>query len=160
MRDEDLQEMRHLPLFEGVGAAYVESLLRSAFVQRFPAHVELVHEGDPADFLYVIVQGQVEIYAGYRDRETTISVLGPGNSFIIAAVLLDRVYLKSARGLTPTRILMLPADAVRDGFAEDAHFARALRSIWRCLSRRGQGTEEPEIALQPRAAGQLADHGG
>jgi CRP/FNR family transcriptional activator FtrB len=126
MRDDDLQEMRQLRLFEGVGAAYVEALLRSAFVQRFPTHVELVHEGDPADFLYVIVQGQVEIYASYRDRETTISVLGPGNSFIIAAVLLDRVYLKSARGLTPTRILMLPAEAVRESFAQDAHFARAL----------------------------------
>ncbi len=77
MREDDLQDMRQLSLFEGVGQAYVDSLLRNAFVQRFPAHVELVHEGDPADFLYVIVQGQVEIYAGYRDRETTISVLGP-----------------------------------------------------------------------------------
>jgi CRP/FNR family transcriptional activator FtrB len=126
MRDDDLAEMRRLPLFDGVDPRFVESLLRSAFVQRFPAHVELVHEGDPADFLYVIIQGQVEIYGSYRDRETTIAVLEPGNSFIIAAVLLDRVYLKSARGLTTTRILMLPAEAVREGFAAHAPFARAL----------------------------------
>ena len=55
-----------------------------------------------------------------------VSVLGAGNSFIVAAVVLDRVYLKSARALTPARILMIPAEAVRRYFGEDAAFARAL----------------------------------
>jgi CRP/FNR family transcriptional regulator, transcriptional activator FtrB len=126
MRKEDIAEMRGLPLFSGVDPAHVEAMLRASFLQRFPAHVELAREGDPADFLHVIVDGQIEMYSAYRDRETTISVIGPGHSFIVAAVILDRIYLKSARALLPSRVLLIPAEAVRRCFAEDAAFARAL----------------------------------
>ncbi len=126
MRREDIDEMRGLPLFAGVAAAHVEDMLRASFLQRFPAHVELAREGEPADFLHVIVDGQIEMYSAYRDRETTISVIGPGHSFIVAAVILDRIYLKSARALLPSRVLLIPAEAVRRYFSEDAAFARAL----------------------------------
>ncbi|MFN3481866.1 cyclic nucleotide-binding domain-containing protein [Rhabdaerophilum calidifontis] len=126
MRAEELAEMGRLPLFVDVTEAHVAAMLRGAFLQRFPAHVELVREGEPADFLHVIVDGQVEVFAAYRDRETTVSVLGTGHSFIVAAVLLDRVYLKSARTLSPARILLVPAETVRAYFAIDATFARAL----------------------------------
>ncbi|AOG06412.1 cyclic nucleotide-binding domain-containing protein [Bosea sp. RAC05] len=126
MRHDEIEEMRTLPLFVGVASTHVESMLRASFLQRFPAHVELAREGDPADFLHVIIDGQIEMYSAYRDRETTISVIGPGHSFIVAAVILDRVYLKSARALLPSRVLLIPAEAVRRSFGEDAAFSRAL----------------------------------
>lgn len=126
MRPEEIEEMRRLPLFDGVDTKLADSLLRGSFLQRFPAYVELAREGDPADFLHVVVDGQVEVYSAYRERETTVSVLGPGHSFIVAAVILDRIYLKSARSLTSARVLLLPAAAVRQVFAADAAFARAL----------------------------------
>lgn len=126
MRSEDMEEVRRLPLFSGVVEGHTEAMLRASFLQRFPAHVELVREGDPADFLHVVVDGQVEVFSAYRDRETTVSVLGPGHSFIVAAVILDRIYLKSARALVPSRLLLVPAELVRRYFAEDAAFARAL----------------------------------
>ena len=126
MRPDDLQQMRTLRLFDGMAESHVESLLRVSFLQRFPAHVELVREGEPADFLHMIIDGQVEVYSSHHQRETTVSILGPGQSFIVAAVLLDRVYLKSARALSPSRILLIPADAVREHFEKDVHFARSL----------------------------------
>lgn len=126
MRRDEIAEMRELPLFMDVDAAHVEAMLVIAFLQRFPAHVELVREGEPADFLHVVVDGQVEVYSAYRERETTVSVLGPGHSFIVAAVILDRVYLKSVRSLTSARVLMIPAEAVRRYFANDPAFSRAL----------------------------------
>ena len=126
MRDEEIEEVRQLPLFAGVDPMRTEAMLRASFLQRFPAHVELVREGDQADFLHVVVDGQVEVFSAYRDRETTVSVIGAGSSFIVAAVVLDRVYLKSARSLTTSRVLLIPAEAVRRFFAEDPAFARAL----------------------------------
>ena len=126
MRAEEIEEMRRLSLFADVDAAHTEALLRVSFLQRFPAYVELAREGEPADFLHVVVDGQVEVFSAYRDRETTVAVLGPGHSFIVAAVILDRVYLKSARSLAPARVLLIPAAAVRQVFAADAAFARAL----------------------------------
>ena len=126
MRTAEIQEMRHLPLFAGVDPARTDAILQVSFLQRFPAAVELVGEGDPADFLHIVVDGRVEVFSAYRDRETTVSVLGPGHSFIVAAVILDRVYLKSARTLSPARVLLIPAAAVRRTFAVDGAFARAL----------------------------------
>lgn len=126
MRTDDLDEMKRLPLFSGVNPALVEGMLKSAYLQRFPAHVELAREGDPADFLHVIVDGHIEVYSAYRERETTVAVLGPGHSFIVAAVILDRVYLKSARALTPAKVLLIPAEAVREAFARDGAFARSM----------------------------------
>lgn len=126
MRQDEIEEMRCLPLFAGVRAEHVEAMLNASFLQRFPAHAELAREGDLADFLHVIINGQIELYSAYRDRETTISVIGPGGSFVVAAVILDRIYLKSARALLPSRVLLISAEAVRRCFSEDATFARTL----------------------------------
>lgn len=126
MRAEDLATARELRLFERMDQRHAEAMLKVAFLQRFPAHVDLVKEGEPPDFLHVVVEGQVELFSAYRDRETTVAVIGPGHSFITAAVMLDRVYLKSARTLAPSRILLVPADAVRQCFSQDAAFARAI----------------------------------
>ena len=126
MRQDDIQAMRGQRIFCGVDPAHVDSMLAASFLQRFPPGVDLVREGETADFLHVVVDGQVEIFSAYRDRETTVAVVGPGNCFITAAVVLDRVYLKSARSLTSCRVLLLPADAVRRTFCADGAFARAL----------------------------------
>jgi CRP/FNR family transcriptional activator FtrB len=136
MRIKDLEETRSMPLFSGVAVERVESMLKASFLQRFPACVELIREGEPADFLHIVVDGQVELFSCYRERETTVAVLGPGKSFIAAAVLLDRIYLKSARALAPSRILMVPADAVRCQFQEDGAFARSM-AIELALAYRG-----------------------
>ncbi|MGE0768517.1 MAG: cyclic nucleotide-binding domain-containing protein [Hyphomicrobiaceae bacterium] len=126
MRVAEIEQMRNQRIFQGVELARVDEILRTSFLQRFPAGVDLVREGETADFLHVVVEGRVEVFSAYRDRETTVSVLGPGQCFIMAAVVLDRIYLKSARSLTSARILLLPADAVRRTFAEDAAFARSI----------------------------------
>lgn len=126
MRTQDIEAVREQRIFSGVDPNCVDDMLHASFLQRFPPHVELVSEGEPADFLYVVIEGQVEVFARYCDRETTISVLGPGSCFITAAVVLDRVYLKSVRSLTNARTLLIPAAAIRRCFAQDAAFARAL----------------------------------
>lgn len=126
MRVDEIEQMRRLRIFADVEPRHVDAMLRVSFLQRFPAGLVLVREGDTADFLHVVVDGKVELFSAYRDRETTISVVGAEYCFITAAVVLDRIYLKSARSLTPARVLLIPADAVRRCFWEDAAFARCL----------------------------------
>lgn len=126
MRSDDIDLVRTLPLLQSMAAENLATLLRGAFLQRFPVHVELIREGEPADFLHVIVDGQVELYARYRGRETTITVINSPACFILAAVMLDRPYLKSARVLSPSRILLIPVENVRSMFAIDTNFAHAI----------------------------------
>jgi CRP/FNR family transcriptional activator FtrB len=128
MRAQDSDLIRTLPLFSGMTEPLFEELMRAAFLQRFPAHVVLIREGELPDFLHVTVEGAVELFATHRDFETTLDILRPVTTFILAAVIQDDFYLKSARTLSPARILMIPAPAVRSVFGRDAIFARAVVS--------------------------------
>src|SRR5215470_15756925 len=125
MRRSDLEIVRELPLFRDMALEHFDALVAAAFLQKFPQHVTLIHEGEPSDFLYVIVEGSVELFAESGGRETTIEIIRPVATFNLAAVIRDEVYLKSARTLTPAQILMIPAAAVRAVFDRDAAFARA-----------------------------------
>jgi CRP/FNR family transcriptional activator FtrB len=126
MRDEDLKTIRSLPLFAEMSEAHFASLMRAALFQRFPAGVTLIEEGQKPDFLHVVVEGTVELFARHRDRETTIEIISPVTTFILAAVAQDDVYLKSARTLSSARILLVPARAVREMITRDSAFARAM----------------------------------
>lgn len=126
MRDTDIPEIRRLPLFHDMAEAQFTALLRGAYIQNFPPQIELIREGDASDFLHIIVEGSVDLYASWNGRETTIDTFRPISTFILAATILDAPYLMSARTLEKTRIILLPSADVRTAFDEDRAFARAV----------------------------------
>jgi CRP/FNR family transcriptional regulator, transcriptional activator FtrB len=126
MHRSERQIIRKLPLFKDMTDAHFDRLVRDSFLQRFPGHTDLIFEGDRPDFLQVVVEGLVELFTAYDAREVTIDIIQPVTTFILAAVIRDEVYLKSARTLVPSRILMIPASTVREVFGRDASFARAV----------------------------------
>lgn len=126
MRSEDLPAVRELDLFADMEPGHFDELMQVAYLQRFPPQVHLITEGDPADFLHVVVDGTVELFAASNNRETTMAIINPVATFILAAVLKDAVYLMSARTMTASRILMIPAENIRDIFERDAAFARSI----------------------------------
>lgn len=126
MRSSDLPEIRALRLFESMDESTFEAMMLAAFFQTFPAHVELIREGDSADFLYVVVEGCVELFAHSNGRESTTAMVHPVNAFILAAALKDAVFLMSGRTLQRSKVLMIPSENVREAFNQDAAFARAI----------------------------------
>jgi CRP/FNR family transcriptional activator FtrB len=154
MRIAEIDLIRELPLFREMAQENFDKLTEAALLQRFPARVDLVQEGMLPDFLHVVVEGRVELFARHNGRETTIDILGPMTTFILAAVVRDEPYLKSARSLSDSRILMIPAEAVREIFGRDGAFARAVvselaaryRSIVRALKNEKQRTSCERLA--------------
>jgi CRP/FNR family transcriptional activator FtrB len=126
MRASDFPRVRELHLFAGMAGENFEALVEAAFLQRFPAHVQLIREGEPADFLHVVIEGMVALTASSASKEATLGIVRPVSTFILAAVITDKPYLKAARTLEPSLILMLPAEKVREIFAQDVTFARAV----------------------------------
>ena len=126
MRDTDLAEIRALALFRDIGDAAFAALTRGAYHQTFPPQVNLISEGEAADFLHVLTDGSVELFAGWSGRETTMSVLRPVSTFILAACINDAPYLMSARTLVQSRIMMIPVSDLRAAFAADPVFAQAI----------------------------------
>ena len=126
MRSDEMSDVRALPLFREARDATFEGLLPAGFLQRFPPGVVLIRENETADFLHVVVEGAVEMFASSAGRETTISFVRPVSAFILAAVLKDQVYLQSARTVEASRILMIPAGSVRRAMEEDPAFMAAV----------------------------------
>lgn len=139
MRADEYPVVRRLDLFAGMEEKRFDDLLRLSFLQTFPPQLEIIRAGDPADFLYVLIEGVVELFASSNRRETTIMLAEPVSSFILAAVFNDAALLMSARTLTKSRILMIPAEALRTAIAEDHALADAamheLATAYRSLVR-------------------------
>lgn len=126
MRPSDLPQVRELQLFESMSETHFATLMEAAYLQKFPPQLDLIAEGDPADFLYILIEGCVELYARSNGREATMAMVRPVGTFILAAVLKDAAYLMSARTCQPSRILLVPAASVRAIFQRDEAFARAV----------------------------------
>lgn len=126
MRWEDAPEIRRLALFESMSEPSFEALMRGAYLQTFPPHVQLIDEGDAPDFLHVLVEGAVEMLSSWNQRETTMAILRPATAFVPAATITDRPYLMSACTLTKSRVAMIPSEDVRRVFREDHAFAEAM----------------------------------
>lgn len=125
MKDAETQEIRSLPMFQNMKRRNLSALLRGAYCQTFPPSINLIAEGDASDFLHIVVEGSVELFARWDTRETTIDTVEPVQTFVLAATIRDAPYLMSARTLEKTRLVLLPSEDVRAAFDNDDAFARA-----------------------------------
>lgn len=128
MSNEHYRAARGVPLFSTLGEEQLSTLLNMAHLQIYPENTQLITEGDPAQFLHVILEGVVELFCSTKTRETTMYVLKPISAFNLSAVLENTVYSMSARTKVKTTVLMIPAQNMRGMIQEDAIFAHAMVS--------------------------------
>lgn len=126
MRLSDLRLIRELDLFKGMQEINFSVLIQAAYLQTFPEQVQVLAEGEHADFLFVVLDGCVELFGAANGRETTVAMVQPVDTFILAAALTDSVCLMSARTTCQSRLLMVPSQDIRAAVAKDAAFAQAI----------------------------------
>jgi CRP/FNR family transcriptional activator FtrB len=126
LRTHEVALLKSLPLFSRMKPENLDNLFKTALLQQFPAQVILIHEGESADFLHVLLDGLVEIFTEQDGEEWGISLINPISTFILAAVVSDQPYLNSARTLSDSRVLLIPAQNVRTVFEQDIAFARIV----------------------------------
>ncbi len=125
MRDDEKSRLRRLPLFREMTTPTFDKLMEIAYVQTFPAQLELIRQGDFADFLHVIIEGSVELRAAWNGNSTVMGIVHPVSTFILAACVCDEPYLMSASTLERSQIVMIPAADVRVALRHDPDFAMA-----------------------------------
>ena len=119
-------DFRRVGLLAQVADEHYDWLLDGARLQSCPPHATLFDEGDRPEFLHMVIDGAVELFAQIDAQETTIAVLRPTSAFIMAAAVGDEPYLASGRTMQASRILAVSAAAVRTVFDRDSGFARAV----------------------------------
>lgn len=126
MPEVQYPEIRALSLFTGMAEANFQSLMRGAYVQNFPPQIELIGEGEPSDFLHIVLSGSVDLFSSWNGRDTSLATVRPISTFILAATIKNAPYLMSARTLEKSRIVLVPSQDVRAIFDADSNFARSI----------------------------------
>lgn len=122
MKSADIERVRSIAFLKEANDQTLEAVLNGAFLQRFPASTTLLMEGDPVDFLYILLDGAVELGAGWKSKDTTLAILKPVSTFILAAAVLEADALMSAVTLERSEILMVPGESLRRTMKQDAAF--------------------------------------
>lgn len=123
MRDQDRTEIRGLRPFSNMATPSFDAMMQAAYAQEFPTQLQLIRQGSRASFLHVLVEGAIELFAEWNGQDTTMAILRPVTSFILAACIRDADHLMSARTLSPCRVVLIPAVDVRAAFRRDSEFA-------------------------------------
>lgn len=126
MTDPKPTEVRRLDLFRGMDETQFTLMMRGAYVQNFPPSIDLIGEGEPSDFLHIVLSGSVELFSRWNSRETSMAIVRPVSTFILAATIRDAPYLMSARTIAKSRIALIPSQDVRAAFRLDGEFALAV----------------------------------
>ena len=113
MRAADLPLIRRSRLFAQVSEPDLAAMLATCFVQTLPRGATPCLQGEKPEFLHIVLSGGVGLFGEGPREETLIEFFGPGDSFILPAVMLDGPYLVTARLLDEGRLLLWPAAAFR-----------------------------------------------
>jgi len=122
LRQASVERIRHVSFFKNCDDSVFNTAVSGAFLQTFPEGTTLLMEGEPVDFLYFVLEGSVELSAGYKSKDTTLAVLRPIATFILAAVVMDSDALMSATTLERSEVLMVPGESLRRAMKQDAQF--------------------------------------
>ena len=150
MEPADLALLRSVPLFTGLAAAALDSLLADARVREAARGTTLFLQGDPADRFYVVLDGWVRLYRETPDgAEVTIGLFARGESFAEAAMLGPGRFPVCGMVAEPARLLHVPASSFLG--ALDAN--RALcRNLMASMARRLHGFVRQIETLSRRSA--------
>jgi CRP/FNR family transcriptional regulator, transcriptional activator FtrB len=124
MRAAEKPEIAALPFFASMHPEQREQIFAASFLQVFPPSLTLFDAGQKPDFLHILIDGMVELFTGNGDRTSSMAIVRPVRSFILAAAYTDQPYLMSARTLTASRILLIPSPLIRDAIDNDRALMR------------------------------------
>ena len=103
MPDSEYRDIRKLDLFAQMADDNFTSLMRGAYVQNFPAQIDLITEGEPSDFLHIVISGSVDLFSAWNGRDTSMATVRPISTFILAATVRSSRNWRSAIALSSRR---------------------------------------------------------
>ncbi|GEM_PF-76485 len=111
MRDHDLAFLRTVPYFQGLAPTDYAQMQGRCRTRALTTGEIIVHEGQPADALYVVLRGSVRLYTlSPEGKEQVLFVAASGETFNDVAVFDGGAALATAEALSAdTCICVVPA---------------------------------------------------
>jgi CRP-like cAMP-binding protein len=98
-----VEQLKKIPLFDGVSNADLRRIAESARERRFDAGAAIVSAGEPGHGFYLILDGRLEVKQGGR----IIATLGPGDYFGELALIRETPRSATVVAKDPTTCLAL-----------------------------------------------------
>jgi len=118
--------MQPASLIAAIADPGLRALAELGRVRSFPKQAVIIHEGDAADTVYIVLAGRVRVFSSAQDgRDVVLDVLGPGE--IIGEMALDgSPRSASVMTMEPTTVAVLDAAVLRERLKSDADLAMLL----------------------------------
>jgi uncharacterized protein YhbP (UPF0306 family) len=122
---------RSFSVLAALPPASAATILASLQTLNADADTVIARQGGPADKLFIVVDGEIEITREEGGSSQTINTLGPGELFGEMAILFDRPRGASAHATKPTKLLVMDGPTFRDLVAQSlgttADFDQVIR---------------------------------
>lgn len=103
------EQLRRVGFLADRSAAALDALATIAVTIDRPAGTLIQFEGDPAEAMYIVIDGRVKISRlALRGREQVLHVAGPGDHFNSVPIFDGGPCPANAQSLTSVRLLVLP----------------------------------------------------
>lgn len=130
--------LRRYSYFARVSEETLKEIAMLAEEKSYPAGMRLFYVGDPADYLNIIVEGEVDIqYELGNGEKRTVDTLVPGDILVWSALV--EPYRTTAIGTTtkPTKVIAIKAKALRELCDKDPMLGyQLMREIAKLLASR------------------------
>ncbi len=114
----NVDDLRTISLFDGLEDDQLAELLEAGTEVAVEPGVELFHEGEHADFWWVLVDGGLDLLRRVGREDTVVGRLDVPGRWAGGFRAWDEhgVYLATGRGRDPGRVLRVPSGALRERF--------------------------------------------
>jgi len=124
---EELRIVHANPLFGGLSTASLQAIIDHNPPRNHPKKSQLFHEGDKANFFYVVISGLVKLYRCSLDgHEAVIGVFEAGQTFAECAMFMGAVFPVSAEVVSDARLLRIEGATMRRVVKENPDIAFSM----------------------------------
>ena len=151
-----VDRLRLTPLFGGLPDDQLDRLVDMAEIVDLEPGEALIREGDEADALYVVLEGELDVTKRSGRSEIPVARVGPGSLQGELAALEGGRRLASVTAATPAEVLRIPVGAIREllDAGPDVALAVIRTAVSRLRSMESLFREREKLAgLGPLAAG-------
>ncbi len=127
------ERLRQNPFFRGLTDDQLRSIAMIATEETHPGGVILFEKGQPAEALYFLLEGCVDLYFTVSNsppldfpQGIPVGEVNPGEPFSISALIEPHILTSTARLARPSRVLRIETKALLALFKKDKRMAYLL----------------------------------
>jgi CRP/FNR family cyclic AMP-dependent transcriptional regulator len=122
--------LKSVPMFATFSQDQLQALVAMIMRRNAPRGSAVMHEGDVADCLYVVISGRLKVMVGEADgKETILSIIGPGEFFGEMGLIDDNPRSASVVAIEPCELLSLTRRDFRKCLVENLGLAMAVMRV-------------------------------